>query len=250
MPRTTARRYIAAVSVARPVVAIHQPNYLPWLGWFAKAAAADVLVLYDDVQFEKGGYTNRVEVKTAQGRTRLTVPVHVAGEPIPRIDAIAIADPRWAQRHVKTLEQSYRRCPGWRVHGQRLAGILTSGETSLARMNEALLRALLDAFAIGTRIVRSSDLGPRGTRGSAALVDVCRRAGAATYLSGAGGRKYNDPTAFDAAGIGLAYSAFAHPVHAQPHGPFESGLSAVDLLFSAPEEAPALLRAGIGEPTR
>lgn len=234
----------------RPVVAIHQPNYLPWLGWFAKAAQSDVFVLLDDVQFEKGGYTNRVEVKTAQGRTLLTVPVEAGGATPPRIDELTIArDGRWAARHAKTLAQSYGRSPVRTSLGPKIDEILASGETRLAVLNERLLRAMLDAFAIETRIVRASELGPRAERGAAGVVEICRRLGAATYLSGAGGRKYNDPAAFAAAEIDLAYATFAHPVYAQPHGAFETGLSAVDLLFSAPDDAPALLRAGIGTPT-
>ncbi len=234
----------------RPVVAVHQPNYLPWLGFFAKAAQADVFVLLDDVQFEKGGYTNRVEVKTAQGRTLLTVPVEAGGATPPRIDELRIAkDGRWTVRHVKTLAQSYARTPGWSAYGPQINGILASGETHLATLNERLIGATLDAFAIEARIVRASALGPRAERGNAGVVEICRRLGAATYLSGAGGRKYNDPATFAAAGIDLAYAAFEHPTYAQPHGAFEAGLSAVDLLFSAPREAPDLLRSGIGPPT-
>jgi len=236
--------------VRRPVVAIHQPNYLPWLGWFAKAAQADVFVLLDDVQFAKGGYTNRVEVKTAQGRTLLTVPVEAGGAAPPRIDELRIArDGRWAARHAKTLAQSYGRSPGWTSLGPKIGGILASDEPRLAALNDRLVRVLFDAFAVETRIVRASDLGARAERGAAGVVEICRRLGAATYLSGAGGRTYNDPAAFAAAGVDLVYAAFAHPSYAQPHGAFEPGLSAVDLLFSAPDDAPALLRAGVGAPT-
>ena len=233
-----------------PIVAIHQPNYLPWLGWFAKAAQADVFVLLDDVQFEKGGWTNRVEVKTAQGRTLLTVPVEAGGAVPPRVDELRVArDGRWAARHAKTLAQSYGRSPGWAALGPRIDEILASGEARLAVLNERLLRVMLDAFAVTARVVRASELGPREERGAAGVVEICRRLGAGTYVSGSGGRKYNDPAAFAAAGVELVYAAFAHPAYAQPHGAFESGLSAVDLLFTAPDDAPALLRAGIGAPT-
>jgi len=249
MPRRAAPRYIAAVR--RPLVAIHQPNYLPWLGWFAKAAQADVFVLLDDVQFAKGGYTNRVEVKTAQGRTLLTVPVEAGGAVPPRVDELTIArDARWAARHGKTLSQSYGRAPGWAALGPKVEEILASGETRLAVLNERLIRVMLDALKIETRIVRASELGPRAERGAAGVVEICRRLGAATYLSGAGGRKYNDPAAFHAAGSDLVYAAFDHPTYDQPHGAFETGLSGIDLLFSAPDDAAALLRAGIGTPTQ
>jgi hypothetical protein len=233
--------------VRRPIAAIHQPNYLPWLGWFAKAAQCDVFVLLDDVQFEKGGYTNRVEVKTAQGRTLLTVPVEAGGATPPRIDELRIAnDARWAERHAKTLAQSYGRCPGWAALGPKIEDVLASGETRLVALNERLIRLVLDALDVRTRVVRASELRASAARASDGLVEICRALGAATYLSGAGGRNYNDPAAFAAAGIDLVYSTFEHPTYAQPHGAFESGLSAVDLVFSAPDDAAALLRSSIG----
>lgn len=233
----------------RPVVAIHQPNYLPWLGWFAKAAQADVFVLLDDVQFEKGGYTNRVEVKTAQGRTLLTVPVEAGGATPPRIDELRVAkDGRWADRHAKTLSQSYGRSPGWRALGPRIEEVLADGGTRLAALNERLIRVILEALDVRTRVVRASELRPSAAPANEGLVEVCRALGAGTYLSGAGGRKYNDPAAFAAAGIDLVYSAFAHPTYAQPHGAFEAGLSALDLVFSAPEEASRILRSAVGPP--
>jgi hypothetical protein len=228
----------------RPVVAVHQPNYLPWTGWFAKAAGADVLVLLDDVQFERGGPTNRVEVKTVKGRTRLTVPVRATdGARILRIDEVEIrGDPRWSRRHVRTLEQSYRRCPGWSRHGDAIAAAIAAETARLVDLNERLARMLLTAFEVRARVVRASELGPREERGSAGIAEICRRVGAATYLSGAGGRRYNDPGLFAAAGIDLVYSNFRHPAYAQPHGAFEQGLSAIDLLFSAPDDAPSLIR--------
>ena len=231
----------------RPVVAIHQPNLLPWLGWFAKAAQADVLVLLDDVQLERASPTTRVGIKTRDGARLLTVPVR-RGEDV-RIDAAEVAhDGRWDVHAERVLENAYGATPGWRRHGDAVVGALRSRETLLAAFNERGIRLLLEAFRIPVRVERASALGPRNERGSLGNLEICRRLGAATYLSGSGGRKYNDPAPFAAAGVDLAYSSFAHPVYAQPHGEFVAGLSAVDLLFSAPDDAAALLRAGIGEP--
>ena len=57
------------------IVAIHQPNYLPWLGYFYKMVKADIFVLLDNVQYEKNGYTNRCQIKTPQGPFWLTLPI-------------------------------------------------------------------------------------------------------------------------------------------------------------------------------
>ena len=126
---------------------------------------------------------------------------------------------------------------------------IRSGEPRLAAFNERLIRYLAGALAVTTRLVRATELGPRSGRGNLGNLEICRRLGAATYLSGSGARKYNDPAPFAAAGIDLVYSAFEHPLYAQPHGAFVPGLSAVDVLFSAPGEAASLLLSGLRTPT-
>ena len=231
-----------------PVVAIHQPNFLPWLGWFAKAAQADVMVLLDDVQLERAGPTTRVQVKSREGPRFVSVPVR-RGEDV-RIDEAEIAhDGKWDVHLVRLLENAYHATPGWPRHGAAICDAIRSREPLLARFNERLIRYVMDALAIRTPLVLASALGPRMQHGNLGNLEFCRRHDAATYLSGSGGRKYNDPAPFAAAGVALVYSAFTHPVYAQPHGGFVAGLSAVDALFSAPDEAAALLRAGIGTPT-
>lgn len=232
----------------RPVVAIHQPNFLPWLGWFAKAAQADVLVLLDDVQLERAGPTQRVGVKTREGPRDLTVPVRRGSDV--RIDAAEIAhDGKWDLHAARVLENAYRATPGWARHGPAIVAALRSGEPRLAAFNERLIRIVAGAFGVRTEIRLASSLGPREERGNLGNLAICRRLGASTYLSGQGARKYNDPAPFAAAGIGLAYSVFEHPRHAQPHGEFVPGLSAVDLLFSAPDDAASLLAGGIRPPS-
>jgi hypothetical protein len=221
--------------VRRPVVAIHQPNYLPWIGFFAKARAADVLVLLDDVQLERAGPTQRTRVKAPEGPRWLTVPVQRTAGNGPAIREAKIAhDGKWDRHHARVLENAYSRSPGWGAHGPPILEVLTSGEVLLPVLNERLLGLLFAALGIGTRVVRASDLGPRGERGNLGNLELCRRLGAATYLSGSGARAYNDPAPFAAAGIDLVYHEFVHPRYAQPHGPFVPGLSAVDYLFSVP----------------
>ena len=242
-----AARYIAAVR--HPVVAIHQPNFLPWLGWFAKAAQADVLVLLDDVQLERAGPTQRVQIKAREGPRLVTVPVRRGVGHEVRIDEAQIAhDGKWDAHLEHLIENAYGRSPGWVRHGPPIVAALRSREPRLAAFNERLIGCLLDAFAIATRVVRASELGERDSHGNLGNLDLCARLRAATYLSGTGARKYNDPAPFAAAGIDLVYSVFEHPVYAQPHGAFVPGLSAMDLLFSAPGEAESLLRAGIRPP--
>jgi hypothetical protein len=234
----------------RKLVAVHQPNFLPWLGWFAKAAQADLFVLLDDVQFSRGSYTHRVEVKTRSGTTRLSVPVRRPEHGFPRIDAATIADDgRWAIRHGETLRQSYGRSPGWDAVGPAVCAVLASAPASLCELNLRLIELLRDALGITTPFVRASEFGQRTGAGSEDVAELCLRVGATAYLSGSGARSYNRPAHFASRGVDLAYSSFVHPTYAQPHGEFVAGLSALDLVFSAPADGPCLLRSGLRDPT-
>jgi hypothetical protein len=200
------------------------------------------------VQLERAGPTTRVQVKSREGPRFVSVPVR-RGVDVRIREAEIAHDDKWDVHLVNIVENAYHGTPGWPRHGAAICDAIRSREPRLAAFNERLIRYLMDAYAIRTPVVLASARGPRTQHGNLGNLELCRRLGAATYLSGSGGRKYNDPAPFAAAGVDLVYSAFTHPVHAQPHGEFVAGLSAIDLLFNAPDEAAALLRAGIGTPT-
>ena len=87
-------------------VAIHQPQYLPWLGYLAKWAAADLFVFLDTVQYEKNGWQNRNRIKTADGARWLTVPVHARlGTPI--ADVAIDCEQSWSARHLRAIDGAY-----------------------------------------------------------------------------------------------------------------------------------------------
>ena len=87
------------------MIAIHQPNYLPWLGFFDKARLADTFVLLDNVPYTRGSVINRNKIKTKRGWEWLTVPVHnISGTIIRDITTI---DSGWEKSHWKTLIFNY-----------------------------------------------------------------------------------------------------------------------------------------------
>src|SRR2546428_5369392 len=112
-------------------VAIHQPQYLPWLGYLAKWAADDVFVFLDTVQYEKNGWQNRNRIKTAAGPQWLTVPVHARlGTPI---DAVGVdtAQP-WRERHLRAIENAYARAPYLARHHDALGRLYATAWERLA----------------------------------------------------------------------------------------------------------------------
>jgi hypothetical protein len=223
--------------------AAHQPHYLPWLRYLAKVAAADVFVLLDDVQYAKNGWQNRTRIKGPEGPVLLTIPVHARlGQRI--CDVPSVGTP-WARRHLRALDVFYGSdLAAWRG---KLADVLAEhGQAPLAKLNEALLHLLLEAFEIETPLVRSSDLGVGGG-GSTRLAAIGRALGADAYLTGAYALEaYLDLSPFSAAGIDIEIQRWECPSYRQrfERAGFVSDLSAVDLLANEPHAALAILTSG------
>jgi hypothetical protein len=226
------------------VVTIHQPEHLPWLGFFAKAAMADVLVLLDDVPYRKNYFQNRNRVRTAVGYSWLTVPVLHRGHLTP-LREVAIANesnPRWSRKHWLTLQQSYGGAPHFSAHESFFRTYYAQRWSRLAEANRVLIDYLLSAFEVPARVMCSSALDHTGLGRTERLLSICRTLGAETYLSGVSGRDYLDVDAFSRAGIAVEFQRFRHPVYEQRYQPFLPCMSAVDLLFNEGPRARDILR--------
>lgn len=214
------------------IVSIHQPNYLPWLGYFAKLAASDIFVFLDDAQYSKNSYINRVGI-LADGQARwLSVPVSQSlGDPI---SAVRPARADWARAHQDRLRQAYRRTAAFAEIWPEIADLLTRAGAApgLAAANRLLVEGLAARLDVRPRFLASSDLDLPPAAGDDRLVAIVQAlAPGGTYLSGRGGAGYQDPEKFRAAGLGLRYTDFRHPIYDQGGGTFVPGLSVIDALF-------------------
>lgn len=214
------------------VIAIHQPNYLPWLGYFHKIAISDSFIFLDNVQFSKNSYTNRVKVLATQGPQWLTVPVSFhLGDPI---NNVAPAVPDWPGRHLDLLRRCYEGAPAFRSVWARFQDLLHRAVSAphVAGINRTLIEGLCREFGVRCRFEAASDLPVEGKVSDDRLIALVRSLDPkGTYLSGKGGGAYQDPEKFRAAGLGFRYVTFEHPVYDQARVPFEPGLSVVDPLF-------------------
>ena len=228
------------------VVAIHQPNFFPWLGYFAKLARADVFVLLDHVQFQKkgGNWTNRVQVLTGGDREGwLTAPVDRSYHGTKPINEIAIDDTRpWRQKLLKTIVANYARAAHFDDAFPVVEELIGHPSRLLAELNENAIRRLAGEIGLPTRhIVCSSSLEPAGSA-TDLLIELVRAVDGDVYLSGGGAEGYQEPDKFEAAGIELRMQDFEHPVYPQGTGGFVPGLSVIDpLLHLGPEGTRRLL---------
>lgn len=218
------------------VVAIHQPHYLPWQPYLAKALACDVFIYLDNVQYQKNGVQNRNQVKTSHGPKWLTVPVHRTSDHA--LNQTLVATGNWPRKHIETVLQSYRGAPGLNWFCDALAPVISREHLTLADLAIATTEAFLERLGARCRRIRSSELRGEGTKGGL-VIDLARKAGATQYLSGEGARAYQSSHAFDDAGIGLHYARFKQRDYPQRHDSlgFLPGLSTLDLLLNVPEDA-------------
>jgi hypothetical protein len=222
------------------IVAIHQPNFLPWLGYFDKLARADVFVVLDTVAAQQTGssYTNRVEVLVGGKRSWLTVPIARGTEARRRIADLRVVDSNpWRRKIRATIEQSYARAPFFAAIMPMIQALLERPGDKLADFNLAALTAIAELLRLDCRrIVLASTLGVPGA-GTDLLIAIVRAVGGTTYLCGGGAGGYQDDAKFAAAGIALRYQNFRHPVYPQVNADtFVAGLSVVDALMNCGHE--------------
>ncbi len=215
------------------ICAIHQPQFLPWLGHFQKIRMADVFVFLDNVQFQKNEFQNRNRVPTRSGVKWLTVPVSYAfGDPI-RDVRIASGRP-WRRKILGTLEHAYGKSAHFAALMSAFRDMLSEDWPTLSQVNMASVRWLMENFCVNTETCLASDLPACDEDRTGRLVDICRHVGATTYLSGSLARRYLDIGRFEQAGIKVEFQHYEHPVYPQTSngGDFISHMSAIDALFN------------------
>jgi hypothetical protein len=221
-------------------VTIHQPQYLPWLGYLDKIDQADLFIVLDTVQFKKNEWQNRNRIRTSTGWQWLTVPVlQRFGQ---RITDVAINPTvSWQAQHVRALELHYARAPFCHQYLPGLRLIYEQEWKKLCDLNLAVIRWLLDSFGISTPLRCASEWTVT-EEPTDRLIDLCRAVRASRYLAGPGADAYMEKPRFEASGVRLEMQAFHHPLYKQIYEPFEPNLSAIDLLFMQGPEALAALR--------
>jgi hypothetical protein len=215
------------------ICAIHQPQFIPWLGYLQKVRRADVFVFLDVVQFRKNEFQNRNRIPTRSGVHWLTVPVRFDfGD---TIRSVSVADDGpWRRKVWRTIEQGYHDAEAFARYGDGLKRVLDCAWPNLAEINAASVEWLLDCFEIRTKIVWASKLPEFQPHRTQRLVEICKHLGADTYLSGSQASCYLEVDRFNEAGIPVEFQDFNHPVYSQRagNGEFVSHMSAIDGLFT------------------
>ncbi len=223
-----------------------QSNYIPWKGYFDLVDHVDRFVFLDEVQYTKRDWRNRNQIKVAGAKQWLTIPVAVKGQYQQRIDETRIADGGWAEKHWKTLVHAYRRAPHFDATAALLEPLYAEHANTqrLSDVNRSFVAAIAEHLGITTQLSWSTDHETRDDK-SLRLLDLTLAAGADEYVSGPAARDYLDVAAFEQAGVRVSWMDYSgYPPYPQGDGPFEHGVSIVDLLFNTGPDARDYMKAG------
>jgi hypothetical protein len=222
-------------------VAVLQPSYIPWRGYFHQILKSDIFIFYDDVQYDKHGWRNRNRIKTSNGTHWMTIPVLTAGviENATPINQIKIDWHRnWNEKHWQMLKQSYGKTPYFALHEDWLCSFYSSHPTLLVDFTIDLTIAICKALNItSTKFIRSSELFNISGVKNERLINILKSIGATHYISGPSAQDYIDDSMFKDAGIELEYMVYDYPSYPQRYLPFDPNVSILDLMFMTGPDA-------------
>ena len=213
------------------IVAIHQPEYLPWLGFFKKMMNVELFVFLDDVQFRKKGWQNRNRIRINDGTTLLSIPVHTHS--YPKINEVTIDNEKnWSIRHKKSILYNYARAPYFDEIKDFIESIFEKKFQYLVDLNTEIIKFIMNELEIKSKIVFSSEL-EISKKGSDRVLDICKAVGADHYITGTFWAESNlRVEEFKKSNIDIEFKKFQHPIYKQIHGEFIPEMSIIDLLFN------------------
>jgi len=225
------------------IISIHQPQYLPWLGYFDKIDRSDTFVFLDNVQFKKNEWQNRNKIKTAEDWQWLTVPVlHNFGQMIHEVKINNTV--QWKRKHLGALLTNYSKAPFLSDYIDFFKSTFGEEWESLADFNIHLIMFITEALGLsGKQFVKASEFELREGNTNR-LIDICKKMKSDVYLSGKDGANYLDLTKFEEEKIDVIFQEYKHPIYSQLYGEFEPFLSVLDLLFNCGPESLSILRGG------
>lgn len=226
-------------------IAISQPTFFPWLGYFQLIDVVDVFVFLDDVQFDKRSWQQRNRISVNGNFSWLTAPTKTSGLYTQKIlDVRFIEDVNWRKKHLATINHNYSKSIYFREVMPVIQDIYNQDTESLAEFNIFALKAVCSFLQIKSCFLRSSNMEIRAKK-SEKILSICKNLDATEYFAGASSRNYLDHTKFQKHGISLQYQKFRRPSQSNP----EFNPSIIDYLFStSKKEIRDMLK--IQEPTK
>lgn len=214
------------------ILASHQPDFFPYMGYFYKMFQSDIFVFSDNVQYSKSGRHNYNEILTANGPRRLTLPIHYH---VANLNEIQIAaDEKWLDKTQKMLWLEYKNAEHFHEVFPILEDLIPKAMTSqsLADFNQRCILCLAERFGLDSRtFILSSDLELKERR-DARIIEMCGILGADVYVSGDGAKDYHIEADYQKNGIQLRYSDYQPAIYPQVGKPATVNMSVIDYVMN------------------
>jgi hypothetical protein len=224
-------------------ITIHQPEYLPYIGFFRKAVESDIFIILDDVNYQKNAFINRNKIKTAKGVQWITVPIKERSSNLKINEVLISNQTNWQESQWKTLIFNYSKAPCFKEYSNFFKKVFNKKWEKISDLDIYLIENIINFLKAKTMIKKSSELNVSG-KGMERLINICKTVKADTYLSGKGSEKYHmelkDIELFEKNGIKVLFQDFNHPKYNQlfeKNMGFISNLSIIDLLFNYGEKS-------------
>lgn len=229
-------------------IAIMQPTFLPWIGYFALIERVDEFVILDHVQYEKRGWQQRNKIKTPSGQIWLSVPVKTKGRQFQKInDTEILYDGKRGplDKIMYSIKINYSKAPFYKDYIDDLIRILCKKHKYLCNLNLEIINWICEKLNVKRTIILSSKLDVSGTKAEL-LVDICKKLNANHYISPLGSKIYLEKSnSFRDAKISLSYHEYNHPIYSQLYKDFIPYMSIIDLLFNVgPDSLEVMLKVG------
>jgi len=218
-------------------VVISQPMLFPWVGMFEQIRLADVFVFYDDVQFSKGSFTNRVQLKSEKGSEWMTIPLEKIrlGQHINEV--VASRQVEWRKKHLGQLERCYAQATYFEEMMTLVEYVYDIRSDSLSELTMASMHAVCDYYDLSksTSFCLSSAYNLAG-KSSERVLDFVRYFQGSHYVTGLGALNYLDHELFDENGVSVEYMDYQKKPYQQLFGAFTPYVTILDLIANCGAE--------------
>jgi len=224
------------------IIACHQPNFLPYLGFFDKMKKCDVFVIRDEVLYVNKEYhnRNRIRINGGNGFKWINVPVISLNDYIKHIKVkkdFCLKKKIWNGVLLNEIKSAYNGSKYFDEFFPEIERIFDNGDDKLIELNMKVINFLKEVFDINCEVVMASELGLKGENfceggdASCDLANICKKLGGDVYLSGSGGRSYLNLGVFDNVGVEVEFQDYKHSVYKQKFPGFIPNMAAIDALF-------------------
>jgi len=227
----------SAETLKNPRVAIMQPYFLPYIGYFQLICASDVFVFYDDVHFIKKGWLRRNRIWSNSQELLISLPCKGASQN-KLINEVLVDTSHASFQGIRTsIEHAYRKSPQWQHVSQLLDDIFHERVCSISEFNERSIKAVMDYLGMPLNAVKSSELAPetRGMPRAERLIAISKKLNGTTYINMPGGKALYEPKIFESASVALKFLKPRIPNHTAPQAKGRAmNMSIIDAIMHYP----------------